>query len=75
VYDVRRSPDKGKPRRQPMYQDTKKTQQGILQDSDTNVSYRKVYGQKLVAISITEIKRGSFRCTKQSFLLVEVNRK
>jgi hypothetical protein len=37
---------------------------GPLQEGDTDISYGKVYGQKSVAISVIEIKRGSFRLCK-----------
>jgi hypothetical protein len=59
-----------------MYQEKKASlgKKGTLQDGDKKISYRKVYGQKSVANSVIEIKRGSFRCAKRSFLLVELNR-
>jgi hypothetical protein len=59
-----------------MYQEKKASfSRGPLQDGDTNISYGKVYGQKSVEISVIEIKRGSFRCSKRSFFLVEINHK
>jgi hypothetical protein len=49
-----------------MYQEKKASfSRGPLQDGDTNLSYGKVYGQKSIAISVIEIKRGSFRCGKR----------